>query len=416
MSDRRRMIAFISSQRPEAERTVLIGDGPGGPVVAHVSVMEDDIEIASNGPESVTLREVYEQFRWNSMTSWERQAAIRPAGGQKTASPMGRIDEIAGRLVACLSAVGKTGGDDPSDAPAPSAGRSRSPSQQDAMTTRDVAELLGCSYTGARERLLDGRIRAVKDGRRLRTRREWVEEYIARNTVHGVQDDPDVHSAPVPKRKRPCQFKFKKGDAAMPPAACSRNFRGSSSPRPLENVPKMLGVLSGMVVVRHDHLRGLAAESFRHFVDVESPVFRGPSGPGAAIGVWRDLLPDEFIRPCRLESDERGLRRPGATVHIAKNRPGGVLRREPVHDLVQLVTDADHSVLPCDPARPVFAGVQPPQAILRAPRLDLGDLSGSCAGEPHRLKEVTIAVVFPELERRLVFLETDDDGPTFDLR
>src|SRR5262249_3631899 len=90
---------------------------------------------------------------------------------------------------------------------------SRNPSGQDAMTTKDVAELLGCSYTEARERLLDGRIRAVKDGRWLRTRREWVEEYIVRKTVQATQATPDVHSVPAPRKKRPCQFTFKKDDA-----------------------------------------------------------------------------------------------------------------------------------------------------------------------------------------------------------
>ncbi len=213
MSDRRRMIAFISSQLPEAERTVILGHGAGGPVVAQVVVAGNDIEIASNCPEWVTLREVYEHFRWNSMTSWEQQAAIGPAGGQGTGSPASRMEEIAGRLEACLSTFTKAGGNETSDAPAFSEGR-RGPSQQGAMTTRDVAEMLGCSYTEARERLLDGRIRAVKDGRWLRTRREWVEEYMARYTVQGVQDGPDVHTVPVPRRKRPCQFQFKKGDAA----------------------------------------------------------------------------------------------------------------------------------------------------------------------------------------------------------
>ena len=201
-SDRRKMIWFISSQLPEAERTVILGHGTGGPVVAQVVVAGNDIEIASNCPEWVTLRDVYEHFRWNSMTSWEQQVAIRPAGGQGTGSPASRMEEIAGRLEACLSVFSKAGDDNASEAPAFSAGRCRSPSQQDAMTTRDVAELLGCSYTEARERLLDGRIRAVKDGRWLRTRREWVEEYIALKTVQASRDNPDVHSVPRP-RKRP---------------------------------------------------------------------------------------------------------------------------------------------------------------------------------------------------------------------
>lgn len=214
-SDRRKMIWFISSQLPEAERTVILGHGTGGPVVAQVVVAGNDIEIASNCPEWVTLREVYEHFRWNSMTSWEQQAAIRPAGEQAATSPASRMDEIAGRLEACLSEITKAGSDNPYNATIPSASRpSRQPCSQDAMTTKDVAELLGCSYTEARDRLLDGRIKAVKDGRWLRTRREWVEEYMARYTVQGVEDGPDVHTVPVPRRKRPCQFKFKKGDAA----------------------------------------------------------------------------------------------------------------------------------------------------------------------------------------------------------
>lgn len=69
MSDRQKMISFISSQVPEGERSVVLGDGPGGRIVAQVTVAGDGIEIASNCPEWATLREVYEHFRWNTMTS-----------------------------------------------------------------------------------------------------------------------------------------------------------------------------------------------------------------------------------------------------------------------------------------------------------------------------------------------------------
>lgn len=211
MSDRRKRISFISSQLPEADRTVVLGGNPGGQIVAHVRVVGDDIEIASNCPEWVTLREVYEHFRWKSMTSWEQQTAIRPARGNATVPSVSRIEEIAGRMEACLSAIAKVGGDNPTDATIPSASRSRrNPCQQDAMTTRDVAELLGCSYAEAREWLLDGRIRAVKDGRWLRTRREWVEEYITRKTVQPPQADPGVHSVPRPPKRR-TQATVKKG-------------------------------------------------------------------------------------------------------------------------------------------------------------------------------------------------------------
>jgi hypothetical protein len=40
------------------------------------------------------------------------------------------------------------------------------------LRTRDVADLLGCSCSEARDRMLDGRIQAIKDGVWLRTRRE----------------------------------------------------------------------------------------------------------------------------------------------------------------------------------------------------------------------------------------------------
>jgi excisionase family DNA binding protein len=166
-------------------------------------VAGDDIEIASNCPEWASLRQVYEHFRWNSMTSWEQQAAIRPTVGQDTGSPASRMDEIAGRLEACLSTMRKAGWDNMSDATISSTSRrTRSPSGQDAMTTKDVAELLGCSYTEARDRLLDGRIKAVKDGRWLRTRRECVEEYIARKTVQPGQIVPGVHTVSPPRKRR----------------------------------------------------------------------------------------------------------------------------------------------------------------------------------------------------------------------
>ncbi len=45
---------------------------------------------------------------------------------------------------------------------------------EDFLTIREVARLLRCSCTGARDRMPDGQIRTIKDGRWLRTRRaEW---------------------------------------------------------------------------------------------------------------------------------------------------------------------------------------------------------------------------------------------------
>ena len=92
---------------------------------------------------------------------------------------------------------------------------SRTPasSEERFMTIREVATLLHCSYCEARERMLDGRIRAIRDGRWLRTRRQWVEDYIAEQTIKAARDEPGVYTVPDPPRRRQGQFKFKKGDA-----------------------------------------------------------------------------------------------------------------------------------------------------------------------------------------------------------
>jgi excisionase family DNA binding protein len=87
------------------------------------------------------------------------------------------------------------------------------PSEESFMTIREVATLLRCSYCEARERMLDGRIRAIRDGRWLRTRRQWVEQYVAGKTIKAANYDPDVFTIPNPPRRRQGQFKFKKGDA-----------------------------------------------------------------------------------------------------------------------------------------------------------------------------------------------------------
>jgi len=57
------------------------------------------------------------------------------------------------------------------------------------LTIREVAALLKCSYSEARERMLDGRIRTIKDGRWLRTRREWIEAYVASKTIKALSED-----------------------------------------------------------------------------------------------------------------------------------------------------------------------------------------------------------------------------------
>ena len=163
----------------------------------------DEIEIATNCPEWVTLRDVYEHFRWNTMTSWEQHAATRPGETRATVSSSeSRLEQVAGRMEAYLATVARIEAEQPSGAPIQASLPCHNQTNAQAMTTRDVANLLGCSYTEARERLLDGRIKAVKDGRWFRTRREWVEEYITLKTVQPAQAVPGVHTVVRPPKRR----------------------------------------------------------------------------------------------------------------------------------------------------------------------------------------------------------------------
>lgn len=57
----------------------------------------------------------------------------------------------------------------------------------------------------------DGRIKTIRDGRWLRTRREWVEQYVAAKTIK--PSDSEVILAPRLRGKRHVNVgvKFKKG-------------------------------------------------------------------------------------------------------------------------------------------------------------------------------------------------------------
>jgi hypothetical protein len=82
------------------------------------------------------------------------------------------------------------------------AGQVPASSSEPFMTIRETAAFLRCFYCEARERLLDGRIRAIRDGRWLRTRREWIEAYIAEKTIKAARDEPGVYTVPDPPRRR----------------------------------------------------------------------------------------------------------------------------------------------------------------------------------------------------------------------
>ena len=58
-------------------------------------------------------------------------------------------------------------------------------------------------------RLRPRRLRA----RWLRTRRQWIEEYVAEKTIKAANSEPDVYTVPNPSRRRQGHIKLKKGGA-----------------------------------------------------------------------------------------------------------------------------------------------------------------------------------------------------------
>jgi len=69
------------------------------------------------------------------------------------------------------------------------------------LRPKEVAGFLGCSYGEARQRMLDGRIEAVKDRRMCRTRREWVEAYLERTKVIAAQTVSEVKARQTRRRR-----------------------------------------------------------------------------------------------------------------------------------------------------------------------------------------------------------------------
>lgn len=99
MSDRAKMMQFISSQLPDGEGRLVLAHGtsPGNDIIADVMVCGDDLDIQSNCPEWVTDREVYEHLRWQTMPAWEQWARIRTDGEAS------RAVELKNRLEAHLA-------------------------------------------------------------------------------------------------------------------------------------------------------------------------------------------------------------------------------------------------------------------------------------------------------------------------
>lgn len=75
------------------------------------------------------------------------------------------------------------------------------------LTTKEVSNLIGCSYSQARTLMLDGRIKSIKDRRLLRSRREWVEEYLLAQVVKKPDSQPELITSKRPKAKLVGEFK-----------------------------------------------------------------------------------------------------------------------------------------------------------------------------------------------------------------
>lgn len=75
------------------------------------------------------------------------------------------------------------------------------------LTTKEVSILLGCSYSQARTLMLDGRIKSVKTGRFLRSRKEWVEEFLISQIVKKPDPEPGEVRTRRPKAKLVGHFK-----------------------------------------------------------------------------------------------------------------------------------------------------------------------------------------------------------------
>ena len=103
MSDRRKMIEFISRHLPEGEGVLVLASGPSGPITAIVTACGDSLEIESNCPEWVSVHEVYEHLRWQAMPGWEQRAWLRAALLQNPSAPMDRAERVADRSASLVT-------------------------------------------------------------------------------------------------------------------------------------------------------------------------------------------------------------------------------------------------------------------------------------------------------------------------
>jgi excisionase family DNA binding protein len=144
--------------------------------------------LETDEPEWVDLWEVYQHFRRKEMTWREWWAESQ---GEVAQTKVRSLEVEVARLRATYMTPTSSENHEPG-----------LPSQKTMLTVKDVAALLTCSYGEARKRMLEGRIRTVKDGRWVRTRPEWVEEYVTRITITPAQTPATIHEIPVPSRPK----------------------------------------------------------------------------------------------------------------------------------------------------------------------------------------------------------------------
>jgi excisionase family DNA binding protein len=193
-ADRRRMRTAIAKLLPEEGCRVVLADGPEDEVWADLDPVrygdgELDLHLETNCPEWVGIPQGYEHLRRQQMTvgEWRRELVSEVARL--------RVPALAEEAASRLTKTTTPGCCQPEPASDPSAKKAM-------LTVREAAVLLGCSYGEARKRMLEGRIRAVKDGRWLRTRPEWVEEYVASHIIKPAEASGAVQELPLPSRRK----------------------------------------------------------------------------------------------------------------------------------------------------------------------------------------------------------------------
>jgi excisionase family DNA binding protein len=188
------MKAYIASRLPEEGFRVVLADGPEGEVWVDLDPVrygdgEWDVHLETNCPEWADIPQAYEYLRRQEMTpgEWRRELAGEVARLRVPALDGGTASRLVTTTTPTCCPPQLTS--DPS-------------AKKPMLTVREAAVLLGCSYGEARKRMRQGRIRAVKDGRWLRTRPEWVEEYLASHMIQPVDPSRAIHELPVPSRRK----------------------------------------------------------------------------------------------------------------------------------------------------------------------------------------------------------------------